>query len=316
LVWGGLAANFVRVFMSYIIHPYRPRIKFEKEKFQELFGFGKWILSSSILTFLITQGDDIFVGKMLGVTFLGFYQMAYLISNLPATEITQVISQVTFPAYSKLQDDLPKLREAYLKILQLIAFVSVPLAGVIFILAPEFTNIFLGEKWMPMVATMQALVLWGLIRAIGATTSPIFHGMGRPWIATKLQFVQLSLLAILIYPLSIRWGILGASLAVVFAALVANIVGDYIVIKITRCGVKNFFKMIVFPMINMGIMISGILILKTYWLNSVGILEFCLLVIFGVLIYFGTIYLSDRLFVYGVFTTIKEICTRLREEAK
>jgi lipopolysaccharide exporter len=312
LVWGGLAANFVRLFMSYIIHPYRPRIKLEKEKFQKLFGFGKWVLGSSILAFLITQGDDIFVGKMLGVTVLGLYQMAYLISNLPATEITHVISQVSFPAYSKLQDDLPKLREAYLKILQLTALVSIPLAGVIFILAPEFTNIFLGEKWMPMVAAMQALVLWGLIRAIGATTGPIFQGMGRPWIATKLQFVQLSLLAILIYPLSIRWGILGASLAVVFAALAANIAGDYIVIKITRCGVKNFFKMIVFPMANMGIMIAGIFILKTYWLNSIRILELFLLVIFGLLIYFGTTCLFDRLFAYGAFTTIKEIWTRLR----
>ena len=165
---------------------------------------------------------------------------------------------------------------------------------------------------MPMVAAMQALVLWGLIRAIGATTGPIFQGMGRPWIATKLQFVQLSLLAILIYPLSIRWGILGASLAVVFAALAANIAGNYIVIKITRCGVKNFFKIIVFPMVNLGIMISSILILETYWLNSVGILEFFLLVIFGVLIYFGTTCLSDRLFVYGALTNIKEIWTRLR----
>jgi O-antigen/teichoic acid export membrane protein len=56
LVWGGLAANFVRLFMSYMLHPYRPRIRFEKEKFQDLFGFGRWVLGSSILVFLITQG--------------------------------------------------------------------------------------------------------------------------------------------------------------------------------------------------------------------------------------------------------------------
>ncbi len=30
---------------------------------------------SSILIFLLTQGDDIFGGKMLGVAALGFYQM-------------------------------------------------------------------------------------------------------------------------------------------------------------------------------------------------------------------------------------------------
>jgi len=44
LVWGGLAANFVRLFMCYMLHPYRPRIRFEKEKFQDLFGFGRCLL--------------------------------------------------------------------------------------------------------------------------------------------------------------------------------------------------------------------------------------------------------------------------------
>ena len=108
LVWGGLAGHFIRFIMSYILRPYRPHVSFKKSEFKELFGFGKWVLGSSILGFLIIQGDDIFVGKMLGVTALGLYQMAYLISNLPATEITHVISQVTFPAYSRLQYNLQR----------------------------------------------------------------------------------------------------------------------------------------------------------------------------------------------------------------
>lgn len=60
---------------------------------------------------------------------LGFHLMAYRISNMPATEITHVISEVTFPAYSKLQDNLPSLRQAYLKVLQLTTFISIPLAA-------------------------------------------------------------------------------------------------------------------------------------------------------------------------------------------
>lgn len=180
LVFGLLAGNLVRFIVSYLVHPYRPRISFNFDKVKELSGFGKWVLGSSILVFLITQGDDIFVGKLLGVTMLGFYQMAYRISNMPATEITHLITQVTFPAYSKLQSDIPKLKEAYLKVLQVTAFLSFPIAGLIFALAPDFTKIFLGEKWMPMVPAIQVLVLWGLIRSLGATTGPVFYSMGNP----------------------------------------------------------------------------------------------------------------------------------------
>jgi len=166
LVLGLLAGNAVRCIVSYLIHPYRSRLSRDLAKAKQLFGFGKWVLGSSILIFLITQGDDIFVGKLLGATALGFYQIAYRISNIPATEITHVISRVTFPAYSKLQNDIPKLREAYLKVLQITAFLSFPIAGLIFALAPDFTRIFLGEKWMPMVPAMQVLVFAGLARSV------------------------------------------------------------------------------------------------------------------------------------------------------
>jgi O-antigen/teichoic acid export membrane protein len=180
LVWGGLAANLTRLFMSYVLHAYRPKLRLQKEEFHELFGFGKWILGSSIIIFLIIQGDDIFVGKILGVTALGLYQMAYLISNLPATEITHAISQVTFPAYSKLQDNLSKLREAYLRVLQIAAFLSFPTAGLIFVLAPDFTIIFLGEKWTPMVPIMQTLCIFGVTRSINATFGSFFTAIGKP----------------------------------------------------------------------------------------------------------------------------------------
>ena len=307
LVWGGLAANFVRLFMSYIIQPYRPRIKFEKEKFQELFVFGRWVVGSGILVFLITQGDDIFVGKMLGVTALGLYQMAYLISNLPATEITKVISQVAFPAYSKLQDELPKLREAYLKVLQLTAFISIPLAGGIFILAPEFTQIFLGDKWMPVVPALQVLALWGMIRSLGATTGAVFQSTGKPEILTNVQFVHLILLAILIYPLSIEWGILGTSLAVILATLIPVSVAFYMVVKVIRCKTWNFWKMIVLPLISTAIIICFIFILKTHWTNAIGMLEIFLFMLICIMTYLGMTHLHNIFFSYGMQNIIKRL---------
>jgi len=304
LVLGGLAANFVRLFMSYILHPYRPHVRFEKGEFKELFGFGKWVLGSSILFFLVTQGDDMFLGKMLGVTALGFYQMAYLISNLPATEITHVISQVTFPAYSKLQNDMQRLREAYLDALQLTTFISIPLAGGIFILAPDFTQIFLGEKWMPMVPAMQVLALAGLVRSIAATPGKIFHAIGKPEIDTKLQAVRFSVLAALIYPFTIKWGILGTSIAVFLSIVVSNSGFCFMALRVTKCRIRKFGEMIIFPLISMGVMVISIFILMIN-INKIEILDFFLLLLFGILTYLCMIYLLDKFIKYGMYALIK-----------
>ena len=309
LVFGLLAAAIVRLIVSYFIHPYRPHLSLDLGRAKELFGFGKWILGSSILIFLLTQGDDIFVGKLLGVTLLGFYQMAYRISNMPATEITHVISQVTFPAYSKLQNNIPQLREAYLKVLQVTAFLSFPVAGLIFVLAPDFTRIFLGEKWMPMVPAMMALVFWGLIRSIGATTGPIIYAAGRPKILTKYQLFQLITLIILIYPLTVHWGILGTSLAVLFASMGANALAFYTAIKITRCGICNFIRTITFPLTSSLVAIVSIFLLKKiYWVTpNVSLIPFVLSLISYGLVYFGVTYLFDRFSTYKIQHLVKEV---------
>ena len=305
LVFGLLAGNVVGCLVSYLIHPYRPRLSSDLGKAKELFGFGKWIMGSNILVFLITQGDDIFVGKILGKIALGFYQLAYRISNMPATEITHGISQVTFPAYSKLQDNIPKLREAYLKVLQLTTFLSFPVAGLIFVLAPDFTKIFLGEKWMPMVPAMQLLVFAGLVRSIQSTTGVVFHAIGKPKIDTRWNIVRLLIIATLIYPFITKWEILGASIAVFSSIFVTNIGCSFEVIKITKCGIKNFTKIIVFPLINGMVMVSSIFILKTY-INITGILNFILLLSVGILIYLVIIYIFDKHLNYNMQQLLKQ----------
>lgn len=305
LVFGLLAGNIMRMVVSFLIHPYRPHLHFSYKQFKELFGFGKWIFGSSMLVFLITQGDDIFVGKFLGVAALGFYQLAYKISNMPTTEIAHVISQVTFPVYSMLQDNINKLSNAYLKVLQLTTFISMPLAGLIFILAPEFTILFLGEKWMPMVPAMQVLVLAGLVRSVVATTGPIFYAVGKPKVETRWQVVRLTVMAALIYPFTIKWGILGASIVVFLSISISSVGFSYMCIKIIKCGFKNFSKMVALPLINGIVMVSSIFALKIYT-NTTGILTLFLLVGAGIFIYLGIAYLFDKHLNYKMQLLIKE----------
>jgi len=290
LVLGLLAGNAVRCFASYLIHPYRPHLSKDLGKAKELFGFGKWIMGSSIIIFLITQGDDIFVGKLLGVTALGFYQLAYRISNMPATEITHVISQVTFPAYSKLQDNIPKLREVYLKVLQFTAFLSFPIASLIFILAPDFTKIFLGEKWMPMVPALQIFCVLGVIRSIVATMGPIFYSTKKPKIGTQLSLMQLVIMVSLIYPLTMKWGIAGAALAVVLNNL-ADPWGFKKMLSIINCEFRKFSRSLLLPTISSIFLCLFLQTIKN--LVEIRIGEFIFLIILGGLFYLIVAYFLD-----------------------
>jgi len=298
LVLGLLAGNIIRCLVSYLIHPCRPRFNFNLEKIKELFGFGKWIMGSSILIFLLTQGDDIFVGKLLGTIALGFYQLAYRISNMPATEITHVISQVTFPTYSKLQDNIPKLREAYLKVLQFTAFLSFPIAGLIFILAPDFTRIFLGEKWMSMVPAMQALCIFGVTRAVNATIGSIFQGIGKPNIITFGAGLQLIILVIIIYPLTNKWGILGTSLAVVIPNVLVMFYLSEKLVNIMNYRLANFIRSLLPPIIG-GATMCIVMLSFQIWTDG-SLISFLFSILLGFSVYLIVIYKIDKTFNYGL----------------
>lgn len=311
LAWGILAGTIAYCVASYIVHPYRPRIAFNVKKAKELIHFGKWVFASSIVFFLIMQGDDILVGKILGTTALGFYAMAYAISNLGATEITHLISQVMFPAYSKLQNNLPKLKETYLKVLQFTALITFPIAGLTFILAPDFTRLFLGEKWMPMVSAMQMLCIFGVIRSIGATMGPIFYSVGKPKIQTKVASIQLIVIALIIYPLTIRWGILGTSLAVTISNILVLALVVVKVKNIINATYKAFFISIIMPVIATFVMFF-VMFLKQISLSSTNSISsfFLGLVLCGI-IYFAIIYLWDRMKGYKMRHEIYEIFNNL-----
>ncbi len=311
LVFGLLAGNIVRFFIGYKIHPYRPRLNFDFDKARELFGFGKWILASSILVFLVTQGDDIFVGKLLGATTLGFYQIAYKLSNAPVTEITHVISQVAFPAYSKLQDNTESLGNAYLKTLQLVAFVSVPLAGGIFVLAPNFVRIFLGEKWVSIVSVMQILALAGLVRSIQATTGPLFQAIGKPKIDAQWQVIRLMTLAGSIYPLPRLWGIVGTSISVFLSIFITFVGCSLMVVKVTDCEIKSYTKAVACPLVAGIIMVFFIVALKKI-LSSSGIYTFFFFVIICCFVYLAVIYLLSKLFRYNIGAFARSCWTSLR----
>ncbi|MCD6393330.1 MAG: oligosaccharide flippase family protein, partial [Planctomycetes bacterium] len=113
LVFGRLAGVVCGLTLSYVMHPYRPRLSFDMSRAKELWGFGKHMFGISILKYFCINGDDLFLGKMLGMTVLGYYQKAFQVGNMVATEIGNKVSMVAFPAYSKLQDNVAKLRSGY-----------------------------------------------------------------------------------------------------------------------------------------------------------------------------------------------------------
>lgn len=304
LICGLLVGHYTRLVVSYLIHPYRPTLRLDFSVAREILRFGGWITGIGIIAFLVAQGDDAVVGRVLGASPLGFYYLAFLIATLPLSEIRLLVSRVTLPAYAKISDDIKRLKESYLRVLQITAFVATPAGIGLFLVAPEFTLIILGQKWEPIIAPLQILAIAGLLTSFVSTGSSLFYASGRPKIELQIQSLRLIALACTIYPLTVKWGITGTAIAVTISSAIVIPLWLLRSISVTEASLTHFLQKLLPIFIASAIMCLGVFSLKRL-LYDIHIAKFVVLVVFGIFVYFSTLFLIWKFFKVGPFDEFK-----------
>ncbi len=303
-VAGYLANSIIRLVLSYLLSNYRPSLKLDIAQIKEMNNYGKWIFGSSILTFLYSQGDDILIGRLMGTIALGYYQLAYRISNLPATQISYIISTVMFPAYSFIQGNKEKIAAAYKSTFQITAYLSFLAGSLIIALSHDFITLFLGRKWLPMENALQILTLWGLMRSIGTTTGALWQAIGTPEIITKIQLFQTIVMFILIFPLTIWYGFEGTAFSVVIAAFLSNCIALYLVSKSSQVPLSVLLMELYFPFISGVIVCDVYLLIRPFFSPETSFTQFVILSFITVLTYFVSTSLMSKFFRYGVYNDL------------
>ena len=314
LVWGSLTSGIASFFISYIMHPYRPRLDFNIQRAKTLFHFGKWIFGGSIAVVLKTQGMSLFVGKYFGLPTLGFYERANVFSERLLQQVSEVVWKVGYPAFSQLQDDPNRFKQAYLKTLQLLTFIGIPMAGGLFVLSRDFVHLFLTDKWLPIVPLMQILILQAGLGIINTPASVAFQAYGRPSINTRISYLGVIIFAAIVYPFSLKWGASGAVVSLLLSYLIPSPYGWYMVFKVIGCSFFEFLKPILIPIINTCIMAIIIIQIKGKFLAQVQFAEFLGLIFVGILIYGIMTFIFEKFTNYGIYEILTERIVSMRSK--
>jgi lipopolysaccharide exporter len=224
LAFGYMAADLTRLAVSYLIHPFRPRLRFDWGKSRELFDYGMWMLFVGITLIVSGNGAGVVIGKIVGATALGYFQMAQRIPTVVVKGLGDTLHNVAFPVYAELQGSADRVRGAYKRIAGFSAALVIPSAVGIVAIGHDFTRIFLGPKWMPMVPALLILAATGIVTSMAWTGRPAFMGTGQPQIVFHMQVARAATIFLFIYPLSARWGIAGAAFAILLSQTSALIV--------------------------------------------------------------------------------------------
>lgn len=221
IVWGLLLSAIAEVVFSLSFISPKPKAAFDLDSFKFVFKRGIWITFAGAFNYLFSHGDDVVVGKLLGVTPLGLYQQGYRISSLPVTEVAEVFQKVTFPYYSKYKEDKNQLKNTFLKSFLWTSMLAVPF-GIFIILFPELViNILLGPNWIEIKSTLQILAVFGIVKSLANSVFPLFLGLGKQNWVTYITLVSIMGMTLVIFPLTMKFGINGTALATIIGSLVA-----------------------------------------------------------------------------------------------
>lgn len=217
LVIGLASAHVSRVILSYVMHPYRPRLSLVRAR--QIWSFSKWILVIHLGNFLRNRFDMILVGRIGATEMVGQYHVATEIASMSTSEVTMPLGRALFSTYAKLLHNPAEASRAFMGVLALVIAICFPLGFGIALVSVDLIPVLLGGQWVEAGPLMQWLVFAETINGVLIISGNYLVATGRPRLFALLCWGNLVLLLPALLFAGMQWGITGIVLARVVTSL-------------------------------------------------------------------------------------------------
>lgn len=217
LVVAVIIGGLLETIFSFTVTKTKFKTPFSLKRAKYLFHYGKHLTMGSIFTLLMTQADSLFVGKVFGASLLAAYELSFKLANVAFTEITDIISRVAFPLYSKIQNEKLLLLKTFKKNVLAVSVPAICITVVFLLIPQQILSIIFGQNYIFAYQVLQILSIYGLLRAVVGPTGPLFLAVGKPRVTTVMNFLNLAFLLILLFPFSRMYGFNGVAIAMTIA---------------------------------------------------------------------------------------------------
>ncbi|MCB9173561.1 MAG: lipopolysaccharide biosynthesis protein [Flavobacteriales bacterium] len=226
LVWSNITRSAALTIQLWLWSPWKPSLDLKWNNIQPHLNFGYKLTMSSLIHVFFTNIYTIIIGKFFDPIQVGFYNRANTLKQMPVQNFSAVLSKVTFPLFSKIQDDNKQLKSAYKKIMKMAIFLLSPTLLLMAVLAEPLFRFLITEKWLPAVPYFQILCLSGILYPINIYNLNILNVKGRSDLYLKLEVIK-KIFALFVIIISINWGIYGLLYGHLFLTLTGLLINTH-----------------------------------------------------------------------------------------
>ncbi len=309
LVAGSLAGQALNLYLLWNKSRWRPQIRYDTALARSLFGFGFWAVLESFGAWLNVWGDNLIVGRFLGVHDLGVYRTGSMLVGVIFGLVLNPFVPMLYPTFCRLQDDLQALKKTFHGVTRVVIALVLPMGVGLSLVGSEIALLLFGEKWHGLGFV---LCVFGLTYSISWLTSinpEIYRAMGKPNVSTVVLYAHISYYLPCFYFAS-QYGLETFVITRLTVTIVSVPIQTYFCVRML--GVSPFYlwhegKPFI---ISTTIMAAGISILKWGIFPNIAISEITLsigiLTVVGGLIYLATLWVLDSPFVLQMYSIIKK----------
>jgi polysaccharide transporter, PST family len=205
-----VVAEAVSLVLVWQFSEWRPRFTYSLESLRNLGPFAAKASGARMLGFLNLNADNFLVARYLGPAALGVYSLAWNVMFQPFVRLIAPITQVLFPAFSRIASDPHRVAGAWLRGNRIVAAISLPAFVGLAVVAHDFILVVLGEKWLDAVPVLQLLCVAGAAQSLQSLNHSALQALDRA--GELLAFMVFSTTVTLTsFVIGLEWGIVGVA---------------------------------------------------------------------------------------------------------
>lgn len=212
IVAGSIVAATVSTVLNLAARPHRLSWPRDYRPLIEPLRMGWQVTVSRVTWYLYSNADFAVVGRVLGKIANGAYTMSWQIANIPVDKTSGILSRVTLPVFSQVQND-PKALSRYVRGLsEFLALLTFPLTIGLALVVRDFVPVVLGPEWVASIIPMRLLLLYSGFRSLMTLLPNVLIAIG-----DSRRTMWVSILSLLVMPpafyVGTHWGPSGVAFA-------------------------------------------------------------------------------------------------------
>ena len=266
LIIMSIVSSLLNLIQTWLAVKWLPTERWNKESFRYLWGFGNKMIGANLIDTLYNNVAPVLIGKFFSPRDLGVYNRANGYATLPATQITGILSNVTFPVLSKFSEEDEVLKRQYRRMIKMSVFIAFPVYFLLAALAEPVVICLVTDKWSECIILLQILCFERMLWPLHTLNRNVLHVKGRSDLTMRIEIYKKTVF-LLVTIASLPFGLVVFCMSTIPNGIYALFVNTYYTKKLLNYSLMDQIRD-VFPSFLLSLIMFGIVFFMTYFVSN------------------------------------------------